>query len=148
MVLSSREALFTYLETLNPQHLHQPLATYTSKSISNVMLHTADTYTAWLVNFAKQENRPYFSEGNYQDLQSIRSAYEQVNLVVNDFLHHFTDALDIPLTLSKNGGAELTLSPLQLFTHVITHEFHHKGQVLNMSRQLGYTPVDTDVIPF
>ncbi|MCB0640529.1 MAG: ATP-binding cassette domain-containing protein, partial [Phaeodactylibacter sp.] len=35
---------------------------------------------------------------------------------------------------------------LKLFTHVITHEFHHKGQVLSFSRHLGYTPVDTDVL--
>ncbi|RSK47607.1 hypothetical protein EI291_14730 [Hymenobacter rigui] len=37
-------------------------------------------------------------------------------------------------------------STLHVFTHIIRHEFHHKGQMLNMSRQLGCTPVDTDAI--
>ena len=37
-------------------------------------------------------------------------------------------------------------TPLQLFTHTITHEFHHKGQVMSMSRLLGYVPVDADII--
>jgi uncharacterized damage-inducible protein DinB len=37
-------------------------------------------------------------------------------------------------------------SPLEVFTHVMTHEYHHKGQLLSLSRQLGYTPIDTDVI--
>ncbi len=37
-------------------------------------------------------------------------------------------------------------TPFELFTHVITHEFHHKGQVLSLSRHLGYIPVDTDII--
>ncbi|MNL32837.1 DinB family protein [compost metagenome] len=36
--------------------------------------------------------------------------------------------------------------PLKLFTHVTTHEYHHKGQILSLSRHLGYTPVDTDII--
>ncbi|HEX8506591.1 MAG TPA: DinB family protein [Hymenobacter sp.] len=42
----------------------------------------------------------------------------------------------------------LELSPLQLFPHVITHEFHHKGQILSMSRLLGHVPVDTGAIRF
>lgn len=35
-----------------------------------------------------------------------------------------------------------------IFTHVITHEFHHKGHAMTMARLLGYTPVDTDVMRF
>ncbi|MNY69859.1 DinB family protein [compost metagenome] len=36
--------------------------------------------------------------------------------------------------------------PFKVFTHVITHEYHHKGQILSLSRHLGYTPVDTDIM--
>lgn len=146
LVLSSREAVFTYLETLKPEHLLKPVTLFNNESIGSLMIHTADTYTSWLVNYAMQENRPYFTKGNYKDLQSIRATYEQVNLMVNDFLHHFTGVLDTPMTLPKKQGIALTLTPLHLFTHVITHEFHHKGQIVNMSRQLGYIPVDTDVL--
>ncbi|WP_244950894.1 DinB family protein [Pedobacter suwonensis] len=49
------------------------------------------------------------------------------------------------MELDKNG-AILMVNPLQLFTHVITHEFHHKGQIMSLSRHLGYTPVDADII--
>nr|WP_261382294.1 DinB family protein [Mucilaginibacter achroorhodeus] len=62
------------------------------------------------------------------------------------FLESFKQSLNLSLTLEKGQGVILNLSPLELFTHVITHEFHHKGQLVNMSRQLGYIPVDTDVI--
>ncbi|MCB0624495.1 MAG: hypothetical protein KDC43_11415, partial [Saprospiraceae bacterium] len=34
----------------------------------------------------------------------------------------------------------------RLFTHVVTHEFHHKGQILSLTRHLGFVPVDTDVM--
>lgn len=33
-------------------------------------------------------------------------------------------------------------------THVMTHEFHHKGKIMTMGRMLGYTPPDADVIRF
>jgi uncharacterized damage-inducible protein DinB len=148
LVLSSREAVFTHLETLGPEDLLKPVASFNNESIGSLMIHTADTYTAWLVNFARQENRASFTPDNYKHLSGIRGTFEQVDLIVNDFLHHFTDTLSAPLTLPKKDGVELTLTPLQLFTHVITHEFHHKGQIMNMSRQLGYIPVDTDVIRY
>lgn len=148
LVLSSREAVFTYLETLKPEHLFKPVTSFNNESIGSLMIHTADTYTSWLVNYARQENRPYFTKDNYKDLQSIRAAYELVNLMANDFLRHFADTLDTPMTLPKKQGIALTFTPLQLFTHVITHEFHHKGQIMNMSRQLGYIPMDTDMIRY
>ncbi|WP_454802105.1 DinB family protein [Mucilaginibacter phyllosphaerae] len=146
LVLSSREAVFTYLETLKPEDLVKPVASFNNESIGSMLIHVADTYTSWLVNFAMQQNRLLGTSDHYKDLPSIRATFEQVNLIVNDFLHHFTDKLNTSLTLPKRDGVELTLTPLQLFTHVVTHEFHHKGQAVNMSRQLGYIPVDTDVI--
>ena len=47
---------------------------------------------------------------------------------------------------SLDASDLLKANPFKLFTHVITHEFHHQGQILPMSRQLGYIPVDTDVM--
>ncbi|MFD0794380.1 DinB family protein [Mucilaginibacter litoreus] len=146
LVLSSRGAMFDYCETISEAHLMQPLALYDNKNMGGLMIHVADTYLSWLVNFARQQQLPLFELNTYNNMQAIRMVFDQVNLIVNDFLQHFKDELDIPLTLPKRQGIELTLTPLQLFTHVTTHEFHHKGQLANMSRQLGYIPVDTDVI--
>jgi uncharacterized damage-inducible protein DinB len=39
-------------------------------------------------------------------------------------------------------------TPLALFTHAISHEFHHKGQIMTMGRILGNIPPDTDIIRF
>ena len=146
LVIYSREAVFAYLETLKPEDLLKPVASFNNESIGSMFIHSADTYTSWLVNYARQEQRPFSTQENYKDVNAIRATFEQINLIVNDFLHHFTDRLDKPMTLTKKEGIDITTSPLQLFTHVTTHEFHHKGQIVNMSRQLGYIPVDTDII--
>ncbi|MFD1258691.1 DinB family protein [Mucilaginibacter terrae] len=37
---------------------------------------------------------------------------------------------------------------LQIFTHTITNEFHHKGQILIIFRLLGQTPPGSDMIRF
>jgi uncharacterized damage-inducible protein DinB len=43
-------------------------------------------------------------------------------------------------------GGELR-SPSFILLHVITHAFHHKGQVVAMLRILGYPTPDTDLQP-
>ena len=43
-------------------------------------------------------------------------------------------------------GGELR-SPAFILLHVITHAFHHKGQVVAMLRILGYPAPDTDLQP-
>ncbi|SDE79191.1 Uncharacterized damage-inducible protein DinB (forms a four-helix bundle) [Mucilaginibacter pineti] len=146
LVLSSREALLNYCETIRPEHLAQPIPSYNNDSMGSLMRHVANTYLGWLLNFLQQEQHPYFTEDNHKNLPAIRSMFEQVNLVVNNFLQQYKDDLTAPLNLPREGETKLTLTPLELFTHVITHEYHHKGQLANMSRQLGYIPVDTDVI--
>ncbi|MEO2202910.1 DinB family protein [Paenibacillus pabuli] len=32
------------------------------------------------------------------------------------------------------------LTELWLFTHTITHEFHHQGKIVKIGRYLGYIP--------
>ncbi|MEP6627343.1 MAG: DinB family protein [Ginsengibacter sp.] len=41
---------------------------------------------------------------------------------------------------------KITTKSLSLFFHVITHEFHHKGQIATMCCIMGYPPPDTDII--
>ncbi len=82
-------------------------------------------------------------------LNEIKLIFEQVDLIVNTFLKKYSDDYLQPETKHiARKGIMLTLTPLQLFTHVTTHEFHHKGQMLTMSRLLGYIPADTDAIRY
>jgi uncharacterized damage-inducible protein DinB len=55
-----------------------------------------------------------------------------------------------------NAGTELHFSdgdtavrtPALVLHHVLTHAFHHKGQIVSMCRRLGYPVSDTDLIRF
>ena len=68
---------------------------------------------------------------------------------VDNFMYEFIALLekqgDKPIQYEING-IKNTAAPFKLFSHVITHEFHHKGQILSLSRHLGYIPVDTDIM--
>ncbi|MCY9423036.1 DinB family protein, partial [Bacillus paralicheniformis] len=46
----------------------------------------------------------------------------------------------------KAGSGIVKKTPHQLLIHSITHEFHHKGQIVAMLRLLGYIPNNTDIL--
>ncbi len=63
-----------------------------------------------------------------------------------NFLEHFGAAPDTTISVSVTWQPEpLIATPRWLFTHTVTHEFHHKGQVVAMGRLLGYPPPETDL---
>jgi uncharacterized damage-inducible protein DinB len=47
-------------------------------------------------------------------------------------------------TRPQDWGGELR-SPAFILLHVITHAFHHKGQIVAMLRMVGYPAPDTDL---
>ncbi len=44
------------------------------------------------------------------------------------------------------GGQTMRLIPAMAAVHMLTHEYHHKGQIVTIARMLGYEPPDTDLL--
>lgn len=148
IVKSARCALFSYCETINASDLFKKVEYFNNNNIIDLLLHNANTYISWLDNFGLDGTRTFYERDSAQSLDDIKKIFEQVvDSIVNEFLNKYNDDyLQEQTKYIARKGIALSLSPLQLFTHVITHEFHHKGQILTMSRLLGYIPVDTDAI--
>jgi uncharacterized damage-inducible protein DinB len=134
---------------MKPADLFKPVEAFNNSSIADLLVHNANTYISWINNFGLDGNSSFYKAENFMGLKEIKSLFETVDQMVADFLKKYSDDLEHPLTaVVKHRGFTLTETPLQLYTHAVTHEFHHKGQIVTMSRLLGYTPVDTDVIRF
>lgn len=148
LIKSAREAALNYYDTIEYENLIKPIESFNKGSMQYLILHIANTYLFWIKGFAFKQEFEYFTEKNVHGSQDIRKAFEEVNQLVDEFLKNYTD-LNNPIEgeifwLKKN----MKYSVLELFTHVVTHEFHHKGQVMTISRILGYTPPDADIIRF
>ncbi|QJX45682.1 damage-inducible protein DinB [Hymenobacter taeanensis] len=147
LVRSARGVLLAYCATLAPADFMAPLPDFNHSSIRDVLVHGAATYQHWLVNVALGQSGPLPDAATVPDVAAAGQLYAQADELVADFLEHFQGQWQTEYSWRVPHRAEpVLLTPLALFTHVITHEFHHKGQVLSMSRQLGYTPIDTDVV--
>lgn len=148
-VQSSREALLTYGATISSRDLIASIAAFNNGSIRNLFVHVANVYRHWTERIARKHHIPYFENDSVRDLADIRRMFSETDAAMQTFIDVFADQWLTDLSWTIPGREVLVdASPFKIFTHVITHEFHHKGQILAMSRQLGYAPPDTDIIRF
>jgi uncharacterized damage-inducible protein DinB len=149
LVLGARNALLDYCATLNPAHFTAPVPAFNNSAIRDLLVHVAGAYQVWLGEVGLQQAIRRPAAADVPDVSAVRALFAEVDALVADFCQHYASRWQEPMAFDfSRQSVVLTLAPLQLFTHVVTHDFHHKGQALSMSRQLGYVPVDTDVIRF
>lgn len=145
LVKSSREVLFDYCRTLTPEHLVMEHTNFGRGSIRNLLVHIANVYQFWIGAKALQRDQVFTSFDAIGDMDGMISLYREIDELMNEFIS--TSGITPMKQLSfERNGVRTSDTVMKLFTHVITHEYHHKGQILSMSRHMGYIPVDTDVI--
>lgn len=148
LVKGSREALLQYCSHISPAHFIQPIDNFGHSSIRNLLVHVANSSLYWLSEYALQKPVSYGKPDALNTVNQIKPHFVVLDDLMEEFIQTFPNNDSVISGWVKWVKKDLTVTPLQLYTHVITHIFHHKGQILSMSRHLGYTPVDTDVIRF
>lgn len=122
------------------------------QSIRDSLVHVAGCYHAWLGSFVLSEvSSPLITKEVIEtmDIEDIQHYFNQADLYVDRVFEQFTGKIDetIEKELSwKMNSGLVRKKPQQLLVHSITHEFHHKGQIVAMLRLLGYTPENTDIL--
>lgn len=148
LLQASREEVFNFLETQVGKDLHTPVPGYDNRTIRYLLEHTAGCYFNWMAHFALKQPVQVFDDHDFATVNLIRRVYGRVDDIMVVFLENFKDDIEVPIQGLHSNNDKVNATPLQLFTHVLTHEFHHKGQIMSMCRLLGYTPPDTDVSLF
>ncbi|MFC4619684.1 DinB family protein [Camelliibacillus cellulosilyticus] len=142
----TRETLFRYCETLAPEDYVQELEAFGGDSIRSLHAHVAGCYQIWLGSRALGKSLPKIKPEAVNSVQEMRKVFEKTDAIVQEFLNEFEDKWDQTVKVTFENGDSVPITALWLFTHTITHEFHHKGQIVKIGRQLGYIPPDTDLI--
>lgn len=148
LVQQSRQVVFKFLEETIMDDLTKPLPVFNDKSISYMYVHIANTYIAWAGNFALNGSTTYYNQDEPLNISQIKQLFIQVDEIMDSFIEHFLADPTQDVKGYKWPEKYIETDAYSIFTHVITHEFHHKGQAMTMARMLGYMPVDTDVMRF
>jgi uncharacterized damage-inducible protein DinB len=145
LTLQARGATLAFVENSIGAEFSGAIAAFNNKSIRDLFVHNAACYLSWIDHFAFRQPKPNFKEGDFNTMTSIRQLYQLVDERTNAFMQRFGNNLDERISGDPVAWGAGSATALELFTHVMTHEFHHKGQILLMCRHLGHTPPDTDV---
>lgn len=146
MVKNAREAFLAYCKTLDrddltKEHLHFGHG----GSIRNLLVHIVHGYEFWIEMNSFKQDVSHTSFDSISDIDEVAKLFDRVNAMMKEFISKAIsgELKEIAYTLDERKGV---VDPFTVFTHLITHEFYHKGQILTLCRTLGYIPVDTGIV--
>ena len=144
-VKSSRKVLLEYCKTLSGKDFLVENSTFGRGSIRNLLVHIGNTYEFWIGRHSLHKDISFTEYNSLKNAIEVEGFFSNIDSLLEEFASVYPEKYMIEIEININDKI-IIATPLKLFTHVITHEFHHKGQILSLSRHLGYVPVDTDII--
>ncbi len=126
---------------------HQMISGFGHSSVWKQLVHILNCEEVWVHNL---QNKTFldWGEEDCPTMAALLAAKNRIREATRTYLSGLTEE-QLNATLAKrpaDWGGELR-SPAFILLHVITHAFHHKGQVVAMLRTLGYPAPDTDLQP-
>ena len=145
---ASTAQVCSWLRQISDEQWQQPRVSSFS-SIQDTVLHVVNAENAWL---RRLKNEPVVRldqtfTGSRQELLDL---WEQISGQFGDWLEGFDEAaLKMPFSYRRFNGQEYTSRYYQVFAHVVNHATYHRGQLVTLLRQVGFTAMQsTDLIGF
>jgi uncharacterized damage-inducible protein DinB len=141
------DLLLRHVATVPDESLRKPMSGFGHSSIWKQLVHILACEGGW-VHDLQNKAFPGWQEEDCPTMASLLVAKARTREATRTYLDGLTEEqLNTTLTTRPvDWGGELR-SPAFILLHVITHAFHHKGQVVAMLRILGYPAPDTDLQP-
>jgi len=146
LIKESRAVVFRFLASEVGDDIFKPVGAFSDKTVAWMMAHIANTYLFWTAHFSLKLDKPFFDWPTIQSVGDIERIFESIDELMQQFIETFEKDFAQEITGLKSNQSPLKTNALTVFTHVLTHEFHHKGQIMSMCRLLGHIPPDADVI--
>ncbi|MRG87198.1 DinB family protein [Salinibacillus xinjiangensis] len=146
-VQQTREILFQYCENMTLEDYTKEVDVFGGAAIRDLHAHVAGCYQHWLGNIALKKSLHKVELDSMKDVAEMRQLFKETDKLVYEFLNNYEGRWDHEISREVSWQEEpVEYTTLWLITHTITHEFHHKGQIVKLGRSLGYHPPDTDLL--
>jgi uncharacterized damage-inducible protein DinB len=138
-----------WFEKINDEQWEQPVVS-SFESIAATALHIAGAETIWLDRLNKAVSPvwlPAVFKGNKKDIMDL---WKKASVGLKAFVENFDEAaLTGVLSFKRINGEAYTMAYYQVFTHIFNHSSYHRGQLVTLLRQVGFTHVgSTDLLGF
>lgn len=145
---ASLNILLDHLTTVPSDNYVKELPGFGFSTLQKQILHIFNCEGFWIHTL---QGRQYVDRTPLEcsDVADARLLQQEVTRRTQDYLSNSTDLqLNADTDLHFSDGNNAVRSPGLILHHVLTHSFHHKGQIVAMCRQLGRPAPDTDLNQF
>ena len=159
MTPTELQLLFTYNDwankraiqaasTLTPEQFTKPLGNSFS-SVRDTLAHLYGAETIWLQRFHGESPSAFPDLTQITNIASLQAKWNPIAADLLNFVSNLTQQ-DIDRVVEyKTMKFGVYSNPLwQSLQHVVNHGTYHRGQITTMLRQLGATPILTDLMHF
>ena len=141
----SLDILLQHVETVPAHLLREPLAGFGLPTIWKQLTHILTVEEGW-VHDLQDKSFAGWGEEDCPTIIALLAAKSRLRDATRVYVESLSEE-QLNATLAKRPEewfGELR-SPAFILLHLITHAFHHKGQVVAMLRTLGHPAPDTDL---
>jgi uncharacterized damage-inducible protein DinB len=140
------DLLLQHVATVPDELRHKPVPGFGHPSVWKQLVHILTCEEGWVHDLQNKAFAGWHEEEDCPTMAALLAAKHRIREETRTYLESLTEE-QLNTTLAQrplDWGGELR-SPAFILLHVITHAFHHKGQVVAMLRILGYPSPDTDL---
>lgn len=141
------DLLLGHVATVPDELRHKPISGFGHPSVWKQLVHILACEEGWVHDLQGKSFAAWYAE-DCPTMAAFEASKDRIREATRTYLGDLSEA-QLNTTLAErppDWGGELR-SPAFILLHVITHAFHHKGQVVAMVRILGYPAPDTDLQP-
>jgi len=118
-------------------------------SVRDTLVHILGAQIVWVERLAGGAPAGLPSPEGYPDLASVRAKWAEIEPRLHAYVSGLTQAdLDRVLEYRNLKGVAFRDPIGHILQHLANHGSYHRGQITTLLRQLGATPVNTDMIGF
>lgn len=119
-------------------------------SIRQTAIHLVSAKKIWIDFWTKTPNPVYLSAGFNGTKNELIVLWQQVSLDLKTFIDNFPEENYLhPVTFIYPNGKEAQMPFWQTFPHFINHATYHRGQLVTLLRQAGFTQFsNTDLLTY
>jgi uncharacterized damage-inducible protein DinB len=145
---ASLSLLLEHLSTFSPEMLTKALPSYGFNTVQKQVIHIFNCEGFWISILQGFD----YLDRNATDFPAIADAVifqQEISQRTLQYLSTLSDQqLNAETELRFSDGDRAARTPALILHHVLTHAFHHKGQIVAMCRELGLPVPDTDLNQF
>lgn len=118
-------------------------------SVRDTLVHILGAQMVWIERLSGGAPAGLPSADGYPDLVSVRTKWGEIEPALRAYVSGLT-APDLERVLEYRNlkGVEFRDQISHILQHLANHGSYHRGQITTLLRQLGATPVNTDMIGF